>query len=322
MKPNTPFILVPTDCGVANVPGQVYAANESRFAQEFYQEALTAYTVGWRDPDLMDLLEFLAPEVQTPRWFQYKVADNPSAFISEDDDIRAVGAGFKLLSQVGTNATAKTLSKGLTMRVDVDEQEGDGWRERKTAYLMRRLVRNEVRRALAVIVAAATNLGKTWGASGTPDEDIRASLVLGANASGVRPNRIAFDEGAFDLRYASYAQQENAGAYAALARSLEQLAQHLGVEAVRTVSARYQATSSTKSRVMTANTVLMFFAESGMDKDDASNVKRFVTNSQGGGRFAVFEEQHAAFTDITVSHYSLISATSTLGVRQITGSAT
>ena len=43
-------------------PGQVALANESRFNAAFYSEPLTAYAVGWRDPNqLEETLDFLFP---------------------------------------------------------------------------------------------------------------------------------------------------------------------------------------------------------------------------------------------------------------------
>src|SRR5687768_2494222 len=78
------------------VEGQIYAANATLFNQTYLSQPLTAYAVGWRDNDqLVDLLNFIAPPVPTPRRFSFKKAVNAEAFLTESDDIRAINADFK-----------------------------------------------------------------------------------------------------------------------------------------------------------------------------------------------------------------------------------
>ena len=85
----------PRDNG-ANVPGQLYLANEARFNSAFFSEPLTAYATGWKDPNNLEaLLDFVAPPVQVGRRFEFKRADNAEAFYSDTDDLRAPGGEFK-----------------------------------------------------------------------------------------------------------------------------------------------------------------------------------------------------------------------------------
>ena len=86
------------------------------------------------------------------------------------------------------------------------------------------------------------------------------------------------------------------------------------------MSARYQATSSSKSAVL-GNQVFMYYALDGQMKDEPSNIKRFVTPSDSGGAFRVFVQDHSKFTDLTVEHYSNVVITSDLAIRKITASA-
>ena len=75
---------------------KIISANENRFTAGNYSEALTAFTVGWRDPEnIAELLDFIAPPVPVGRRFEFKRSDNAQAFYSENDDVRAVGAEFK-----------------------------------------------------------------------------------------------------------------------------------------------------------------------------------------------------------------------------------
>ena len=307
------------DQGVGQNPrGVIVAANESRFASTFYSEPLTAYTVGWRDPENLEtLLETLAPAVPVGRRFEYKLADNAQAFLSESDDVRAIGSAFKKVEYSGTSANEKTLNKGLTMCVDHDDEVGDGWREIYVGRLMQRLLRNEVRRATALLLAAATSASKTWNSSANPDGDLRAMRIAGADSSGITGNTIVFGEAAWELRLDAYEAAANTSSYAgrAAAMTKEQLAAKLGADRVEVVKARYQSTATAKANVL-GSYVLGYFAVPGVGKDDPSHVKRFVTPT-AGGKFRVYVVEHEKTTDITVEHYSNIVITTSTGVRRL-----
>jgi hypothetical protein len=231
-----PPLTLPVDTG-RNPPLVVCAANEARFTAAHYSEPLTAFTVGWRDPEnLAALLDFIAPPVPAGRRFEFKRADNAQAFFSETDDTRAIGAPFKRVEYSGDSVLGKTLNKGLTLRVDHDEALGDDWQERYVQLLLQRLLRNELRRALAALDAASTLTGATWpdtGTEGNPDADLRAILATAADDSGVRPNRVLFGEAAWSLRANCYDAQDNAGARRAADLSPDDLARKLFVEGLR-----------------------------------------------------------------------------------------
>jgi hypothetical protein len=89
-----------------------------------------------------------------------------------------------------------------------------------------------------------------------------------------------------------------------------ELAAWLGVDELRVSKARYAASATAKTQVV-ANLILMFFAEAGQSPDEASNIKRFVSSVEGGGKLRVYEQQISAkLVDITVEHYSNIVITS------------
>src|SRR5215471_6834255 len=96
------------------LPGQICLANESRFNSAFFSEPLTTYAAGWRDPNNLEaLLDFLAPPVQVGRRFEYKQADNSESFLSDTDDMRAIGADSKRVEYNGSTVQDKTCNKGL-----------------------------------------------------------------------------------------------------------------------------------------------------------------------------------------------------------------
>jgi len=319
MNTTIPQILPADDGDIA--AGAVVASNASRFASAHYSEPLTAYTVGWRDPEnLSELLDAIAPPIQVGRRFEFRKADNAEAFYSETDDVRAIGAAFKRVEYSGQMVNAKTLNKGLTIRVDHDDVAGDDWQERYVQILMQRLLRNELRRAVSALDTAATNEPVVWDATANPDADVRSALIAAADSSGIRPNRVLFGEGAWALRADAYDTQNNAAAYRWASFSPAELAQRLFVEDVRVVGARYQSGASAKSGIV-GDAVYFFFAQNILAKDEPSNLKRFVTPADGGSSFRVYLDEHAKYTDLSVEHYSSIVATSSAGVRKLTVSA-
>lgn len=312
---NAPLLA---DAGVGQNPsGIICAANEARFTSTHYSEPLTAYTVGWRDPENLDaLLDNLFPSVPVGRRFEFKSAVNAEAFLSESDDIRAIGANFKRVEYKGSSVNEKTHNKGLTVRVDHDDEIGDGWREEYVQRLMQRLLRNDLRRGIALIEAASTNAAATFSAATDPDGLSRAALKLGTDASGIRPNVVIYGEAAWDLRLDAYEAptRENGGHSANLTK--EQLATKLMVDLVEVVKARYQSSATAKTSVL-GSVIYYYLALKGASKDDPTNVKRFLTPARGG-KWGVYVTEHEKFTDISVEHYSNIVITSTLGVRKNT----
>jgi hypothetical protein len=310
---------LPADAGANNPSSVVCAANEARFESTNYSEPLTAYTTGWKDPaNLEELLNFLAPNVPTGRRFEFKKAENAEAFLSETDDVRSIGSAFKRVEYEGATVNEKTLNKGLTIRIDRDEQLGPNWEERAVDMLMQRLLRNELRRAVGVLDGASTNANKTWNPGATtlvnPIKDLRDMLITATDESGVRPNRLAFGETALAYFYDLVERQADKLGFVADA---QMLGRKLGAN-VREIEARYQSSVTAKSK-MIGTKIYAFYAEDGVMRDDPTHIKRFVSAPEGGGgMFRVYHEEHSKYVDISVEHYSNIVATSTVGIRNLT----
>ena len=303
-------------------PGQIGLANATRFTESYFSEPLTTFAVGFKDPsNLLSTLEFVAPRVSVGRRFEYAADVNAEEFYSEGDDIRSIGADFKRVEYKGTKTNSKTYNKGLTLRVDMDEvADQPNWREQKTAKLLRRLYRNELRRAIALLSANATNTAKTWDTTALkdPDADLNTDLIAGAALLGFKVNRVLFGDTAWSKRFLSHRSQTVAGGFASSVMTPAQLAGLLGLEEVRISTERYSS-SSTASTEIVSNLVIEFFANSGMDTEDASNIKRFVSPVEGGGDVRVYEQQVSAkLIDITVEHNSNIAVTSSTGLRKLT----
>ncbi|MDR0351770.1 MAG: hypothetical protein LBH49_04000 [Puniceicoccales bacterium] len=313
------FEILPKDDGFQDY-GTVCAANESRFTSSHYSEPLTAFTVGWKDRENIEsLLNFLAPMIPVSRRFEFKVANNNEAFLSETDDIRSIGSAFKRIEFTGTSVTSKTFNKGLTIRVDHDDVAGDDWRERYVQLLLQRLYRNELRRAISALEANAQTVAPEgqyiWSDESNPDADIRSELEAATDITGLRPNRLVIGEAAWDIRANAYDAQNNAGANRAAGLTLEELACKLFMDEIRVINARYQNAATSKTAIL-GNSIYAFFTNNEIMKDEPANIKRFVTPADGSP-FRVYVEEHSKFSDITVEHYSNIVITSTTGIRKL-----
>lgn len=314
------------DTGGGYRHGDVVFANDSRFLETYYSEPVTNYLVGWRDPnDIEASLNFIAPPVTVGRRFEWKAANNAEEFLSElIDDQRAIGSDFKRVAYTGTDVTDKTLNKGLTYIADLDNVIGANWQNEKAAKLLRRLYRNEYRRGIAAATAAGTNSAKTWDTTDgkNPDQDILDDLLTATTASGIRPNRVLYGDTAFNKRGLCYAAQKNATAFAGIGFLKEtELASRLMVDQVRISRERYQSAAAAKSEIV-SNLIFAFYAQDGVDTEDPTNIKRFVSAfdaEQGGGLVRVYVQQISSkLVAITVEHYSKIVVTYSGGIRKWT----
>lgn len=291
-------------------------ANETQFNQNHYSEVLTQFTKNWTDTEgIENLLNFIAPKVPVSRRFEYKKSETDEIFCSEQDDLRASGSSFKRIEFSGSMVQAKTLNKGLTIRIDTDDIVGDDWQERYVHMLMKRLYRNELRRAISALKTNANVVEKTWAAGSQPDIDIRETLLLSSHKHGFYPNRLLFGELAWYLRQDCYALQNNAGARISSEMSRENLAEKLLVEGIQLLKKQHLGIQGNE---LNGNEIFAFYAQNGLLKDEPSNIKRFVTPSEDGNLFRVYLEEHTKFTDITVEHYSNIVVTSKTNITQLT----
>ena len=299
--------------------------NAALATEAYFQQPLTDFAIGYRDAELDAELEFFAPEVPVSDRFEYSVFDNAEEFLSDyQDDERPIKADFKEVEYTESKVQAKTVNRGLQITLDLDLVKGrSNWEEYYTQKLLRRIKRNALRRAIALLSAAATNTAKTWDttAGKDPDQDVLVELIAAADISGVKPNRVGYGDTSASKRQLAHRAQNSAGGFASAAMTEAQIAGLLGVEQVLFSKSRYTSSASAKTQTV-GNKVLMFNATSGVDTEDASNIKRFVSNGgaeEGGGRFQVYSQRLSAKRHvIAVGHYELTKITSTLGIRQFT----
>lgn len=311
-------LIIPA--GVALAP-KVAFANENAFADTFLSQPLTEYSVGWQQEHaaLAELLEFIAPKVRAARRFEFRVANDKSAFAAAESnqDIRSLGAEFNVYRDTGDIVQGKTLSKGLTKILDKDEVKDNPMAEEEAvAEIMGILYRSEIIRAFGVLAAAATNAAKTWSAGTDADADLLDAIAAGGDSAGLNPNRVLFGQTAWQKRVIALRGSDKAGGFASSGLDEAGLAGLLGIDAVKVCKQRYQGGSG-KSALVTNNLVLAYNAQGGAGRNDPSNIKRFVTPTAGGD-YAVFREEKPATVAVTVAHYSNVVLTSSAGIRKLT----
>lgn len=302
--------------------GAIGLANETAYSNTFLSQPLTQYTVGWlqSQANLLALLEFLAPEVRSARRFEFRKANTKDAFIACEagEDIRALYGEFKRIQSTGDIVDSKTLHKGLSKIVDADERRDDPMAEETAASVLTlALIRAEILRAVTILNAAATNEAKTWSTGADADVDLLVAVGAGGDSAGLDPNRLMFGRTAWQNRVKGLRSLDTAGGFASAGLSPEALAAWLGIDAAMVCKERYQSGSG-KSQLVTNNIVLAFNAVAGGGKDDPSNIKRFVTPSEGGAFRVYRRELTSDLVEITVSHYSNIVLTASSGVRKLT----
>lgn len=304
----------------APIPGRIYLANEERLDESYYNEATTEYLVGWSERENIEAdLEMVAPSVMVNRRFSYKLAKNEEAFLSEVDDVRGTGADFKMVEYKGDEIEARTPNKGLMTRLDRDNMPaGANAIERTSAKLLSRLFRNDLRRGTTALTAVGAGTAKTWDttAGKDPDMDVIDLCEAIQDKSGLYPNRVFFGPGAAAKRKRTLRAQDS-GITASASFTPAEQAGFYGVQDVHTIRERWQSTKTAKSKVL-GDVVVGANISDMPDTEDPSAIKRFVSEVDGGGKFRVYViPVGAKFVDVIVEHYSLISATATVGADRL-----
>ncbi len=300
--------------------GRITTANDSLFAQANFSEPMTNYAVGWTDEEGYDALtEFIAPSFQAPGdYFEYSLFDNAEEFLSDGtyDDLRSINAEFKTVDYNQSKAFNKVQNRGLRIELDYDRIKNmPNWQQFYTGKLLRRLKRNQARRAAALALAAGTAVSFTWNAQAAsqPDIELNAQKIASADATGINPNRLLYGTAAWQFRLGAYGGQNNAGAYAALARDINGVGNMLGMQSMLD-SGRYQNGAS-KSQII-GSRLIMFTGTAGVSEEDATNFKLAYVMCEGGTRYRVYIRQMSSKKwEIVVEHYEKLFAASVLGVR-------
>jgi len=303
--------------GFAVVPGQVFpVVHAASFENTHFSQPLTTYSVGWRDPaNLRAMRQFLFPDVQVPRFFQFMQADAGKDFVIESDLDRAAGADFTRIEWTGTKQTQKVPNRGLGILVDEDDiTDGTDWQRDAVDTLMARIDRAELNAGVGLIQSAAALTAKTWDKDHFPDSDLNTLVDGSGDLIGFNPTRLAFIGGAWNVRTNALYATDTPAASAALQADPDQVAVKAGAQRGMIINAR-KASGSGKAKIG-ANNVIAFHAEEGLHRNDASSTKCFWAPCANGQKFRVLLRQVADKAWIViVEYYSLLAVTSTLGLK-------
>jgi hypothetical protein len=305
---------------------RLLAVNAAQFGVNNPSEFLTNYAIRYTDPlqdALRSLREQLAPEVMSNNssFVQYAVYGFTDAFLAMDNPLdvrRAVGADFTTVGNTSkTLASAKMPEIGLAVEIDEEEELLDGdWQQRKVAWLLGILDRTELRSSLALAVAGATNVNKTWDATAgkDPDQDIATEI----NAMQIPPSNIWIGAGAWIKRMLAHRAQNTAGGFASASLTPEGVGGLLNAD-VQVPRNRYASGAGVTSQIM-GSVVLLFSAMPGMSRDDFSNLKTFFAPARNGQRRAVWIRQvgDKRWRIVVSTGKRLVALTSTIGLETIT----
>lgn len=301
-----------------------YVSNDSRFTAATYNQALTNFAVGgWNNTDLeAELMKYTGAPVPVAQRFNYKVWTNAEWFKSEaDDDMRQIGADFKEVKIGNTEVNAQVINRGLIMALDKDElRDGIITEQIAVQYLTERLRRNQIRRASALLIAAATNQARTWSSARDADTDIATEITDYRDATGIIPNTVLMDRASWVLRNTAQGALTTAAGMGRAGYNEQQLAAWLGVDNVFRVNAVYQSASATKTAIG-ASKVLIYHRSNSPMGLDPSNIRYFYAPTSGGGPVSAFRyESGSKKVIVGVEHNELISMVYSTGVQTITPS--
>jgi hypothetical protein len=264
---------------------------------------------------------YVGAPIRTSKRFNYKVWTNAEALTSDTtDDLRAIGGDFKAVNLTNSEVNTATQNRGLVMILDKDEvQEGVMTEQMAVGYLMNRIKLNQIRRASALLIAAAADQTRTW-LTGTRDADMDALTEVHEyhTATGIWPNTLVYGRAAWLGRQTTLRAQAYAGAFASSEWNESQVASFLGVDLVARVKASYQSAAATKTVIGSAK-ILVFYRASSAMREDPSNIKYFWSPTESGGPVAAFRyEEGRKKIVVGVEHNELLAITYSSGVQMIT----
>lgn len=313
---------IPYDSGGELKTGEVYIANDTRFAASNYNVALTNFAVGgWANSGLeQELTAYVGAPVLVSRRFNYKVWANSEALKSETDDLRAVGAEFQEVRRGTSEVNTQTAPRGLIMVLDREELNAGVITEQGAVqYLTQRLQLNQIRRASALLIAAATDTARTWLTT-TPDADMHAITAINAYqvAAGIDPNTAIYGRTAWLGRITALRGLTTAGGFAGAAKNESELAAFLNIDQVYRANALYQSATATKTLIGASKVLFYYKSMSGMQYDP-SNIKYFYSPAPSGGRIEAFRyEEGSSKVIVGVRHNELLAITYSGGIQSLT----
>ena len=179
------------------------------------------------------------------------------------------------------------------------------------------LLRQEILRALAGLVAAATTKTVAWTTASDPHADLALAIAGAADVDGLEKNRgIIGSTMLLNSKLVYQGKANNSALMARGAMGLADLAEYLGLEELRKISARQKSGSSYPP--IYRNSAIFFNAVQSPMIDDPSHIKRVWSPCDGGGMWKVYREQRGPkVVALTLEHYSQIILPFTTGISRV-----
>lgn len=293
------------------------AINSPLFAQTAkFEEKIQGLRVGAISQDLNTLLEFVAPSanvrVTTDKAFSYLKVDGKKDFAENNlDEVERGRSGeYGYIGYEEQKAVGILKDYGLSTIVEKDDIENNpAFVQEQMNRLANKITGAKVLKAVSLLesMATADELAKTGDILNAMADGIASTQ----DACGYAPNRLLIGRG-FWLRLRKLMVAGNNAYNFQAPKTLAELGDYLGVE-VYMPEAHYK-NGATFPVIANAEAIL-FTGESGISKDDLTNLKSFTDK---GMQFYNAEHNQGRMNIITAHESSALEKTSLLGVRKFT----
>lgn len=293
--------------------------NSPLFAQKAQAtEFIRGFKVGALKQDLRGLLEFIAPAVRVSslgdRTFSYRVANSANDLPVNNIGSLARGEGgeFGYVGNEEALATGKLISYGLSTVVENHDVSADaGYVQEQFDRLVNLIDGAKILNAIEQLDTIATPNAKEIALDKNPLQEIEEWLVEKSNVAGYAPNRLLIGR-AFYVKLKNQMLGTNSAYGFSAPRTIEELGEMLGVE-ILCPKSHYRAGATMP--LIAGDVAYAFTAESGVSREDLSNLKTFVGAEM---EFYTADHPQGKLQILTASEDSVIKTTSSVGASKFT----
>ncbi len=284
---------------------RVTRAHASQATLNAYNQTLSAFVLGYPNENLDDLILFLAPEVQAPLMFRYRVKSLANAYAIMQDtgfgingrpQLVRLGKDSQVLAQLQSHGLMSYLEQDEIDLAEADPQWGpDGEVQDRIGDLRNMDRRGTLKRILALFASAAASgsKAKTWNAAADPMKDLQDEVeTLATEVGSLSAVRMVLGSTAWKTIYQHGTLTGDGSTVPKRVVTLKDIANSLGIPEKNIRVSRQQAVNTkqgvtaTKSKIFTANHIYLFGAFQNASRNDRSFVKRFRGNYRGQRMYA------------------------------------
>lgn len=345
VDPNTQQIVdARGNAAGAEIPAdRVARANASAATENAYAQTLSDFVVGQQDEEYQPLIDFLAPTVQAPFLFRYRVKNVANAFaVMENTGFGVNGRPQAIRLDKDSSVLGQLQSHGLMSWLTRDELDlssadpqwgQDNEVESVTMDLRNMDLRGTLLRILSLFATSAGAAESlTWDAETNPVDAMRTNIKNVADEYGTRAGvRVVWGSDAWEL-FANHALIRGTGTeYPMQAVSMARAAELLGIPEGNMRVSYHQALTTkqgktaAKSDAFTASQIYIYGASQNPSRNDNTFVKRFRGPYNGQDlwafRYGISDGSDPFRENFGFVYRELLSATNSSAVERLTVAA-